>query len=93
MLGYLIDEKGSVELQEKFVRRMSGLMRLYSAIIVAHPKLWHPFGIKNALDWLQIWLNQGMFKYCLSLGRENHVFLFYTLHGRSSVPRCIKKDL
>lgn len=67
-MGYLVDENGTVESQEKYIRRMSGLMRLFSAIIVAYPKLWDPFGITNAIDWLVAWLDQG---------NSLRVYLFY----------------
>ncbi|GFO21692.1 nucleoporin gle1-like [Plakobranchus ocellatus] len=36
-LGYKVEENGTVEEQDKFLRRMSGLMRLYCACLVTAP--------------------------------------------------------
>ncbi|XP_070204617.1 mRNA export factor GLE1-like [Littorina saxatilis] len=60
-LGYRVDEDGTIEQQDKFLRRMSGLMRLYAAIMVTSPpqgaQLAHPHGLEHAWIWLTRMLN------------------------------------
>lgn len=60
-LGYKVED-GEVEAQDKFLRRMSGLMRLYAAIIISpHPRgptAPHPWGIDRAWIWLARIINQ-----------------------------------
>jgi nucleoporin GLE1 len=59
-LGYFIQENGDVEQQDKFLRRMSGFVRLYAAITVVQPPARrgssgvrvHPHGVENAWRWL-----------------------------------------
>lgn len=67
-LGYKVDEDGAVEEQDKFLRRMSGLMRLYCACLITSPppptpggatrpphgqtQFTHPQGLENAWMWL-----------------------------------------
>jgi nucleoporin GLE1 len=55
-LGYKVAEDGTVETQDKFLRRMSGLMRLYAAIMVTTPPQGantpHPHGLLYAWRWL-----------------------------------------
>lgn len=61
-LGYKYND-GVVEKQDKFLNRMSGIMRLYAAIIVARRRngvvIQHPFGLPNAWRWLAATLNFG----------------------------------
>lgn len=60
-LGYKILEDSSVEEQSKFLRRMSGLMRLYCACLVSPlprgVKATHPQSIEHAWMWLSRTLN------------------------------------
>lgn len=56
--GYKYDEDGTVEKQEKFLKRMSGIMRLYFAIMVTSPPRGsHPHGTEHAWIWLSRVLN------------------------------------
>ena len=51
-LGYNYTD-GNIEKQDKFLRRMSGIMRLYAALMVSPPPRGeHPHGIENAWRWL-----------------------------------------
>jgi len=59
-LGYeYID--GTVEKQDKFLKRMSGVVRLYAAVIVSAPRLRqqqpHPFGLQNGWKFLAATVN------------------------------------
>ena len=62
-LGYKYTEDGTVEKQDKYLTRMTGLMRLYASIIVTKQRRGcntpHPHGIQNAWRWLAITLNSG----------------------------------
>nr|CAD7458626.1 unnamed protein product [Timema tahoe] len=63
-LGYRYSEKGEVETQPKFLKRMSGVMRLYTAIMVTRLRRQdqnkpHPHGLKQAWRWLICMLNLG----------------------------------
>ncbi|XP_060071931.1 mRNA export factor GLE1-like [Ylistrum balloti] len=57
-LGYRYNSDGSVEKQDQFLKRMSGMMRLYAAIMVSPPPPLrgtsnvHPHGVDNAWIWL-----------------------------------------
>lgn len=55
-LGYKVDENGTIEQQDKFLKRMSGIMRLYAAIIITQPPPSihkpHPHGLEHAWIWL-----------------------------------------
>lgn len=59
-LGYLY-VNGVVETQDKFLKRMTGIMRLYSSIIVSNPKRdqnqQNPHGIMEGWRWLAAFLN------------------------------------
>ncbi|XP_050410494.1 mRNA export factor GLE1 [Patella vulgata] len=59
-LGYKVED-GVIEDQDKFLKRMSGVMRLYAAILVTSPPRGsnsvHPFGIEHAWIWLSRVLN------------------------------------
>ncbi|KAI8749245.1 nucleoporin GLE1 [Biomphalaria glabrata] len=59
--GYKINEDGSVEEQDKFLRRMSGLMRLYTACMIVNPPNLagnkHPHGVEHAWMWLARTMN------------------------------------
>ncbi|XP_067685527.1 mRNA export factor GLE1-like [Haliotis asinina] len=60
MLGYKVDSDGTIEAQDKFLKRMSGIMRLYAAILVSSPprsNAVHPHGIEHAWIWLARVLN------------------------------------
>lgn len=51
-------EDGSVEKQDKFLKRMSGIMRLYFAMIVSSPARGaHPHGIEHGWRWFSRVLN------------------------------------
>lgn len=64
MLGYLYSDDGKVEPQDKFLKRMSGVMRLYAAILITplrrgyqnSPKT-HPIGLRESWRWLAASLN------------------------------------
>lgn len=63
-LGCKYSEDGTVEKQDKFLKRMSGLMRLYASITVTRQprgvtKI-HPHGLQHAWRWLAAVLNIGM---------------------------------
>ena len=55
-LGYIVKDGGEVEQQDKFLRRMSGFVRLYAAITISsapssqRPN--HPHGVNAAWSWL-----------------------------------------
>lgn len=59
-LGYQYGPDG-IEKQDKYLKRLTGMMRLYSAIMVAKPKssqkLETPFGISNGWQWFCCILN------------------------------------
>ncbi|XP_076472943.1 uncharacterized protein LOC143302244 [Babylonia areolata] len=59
-LGYKIVD-GNIEQQDKFLRRMSGILRLYAAILVTSPPQGlnhaHPWGLEHAWVWLTRSLN------------------------------------
>ncbi|ESO97958.1 hypothetical protein LOTGIDRAFT_209149 [Lottia gigantea] len=60
LLGYKVED-GVIEPQDKFLKRMSGIMRLYASIIVTHPpkgsNCQHPHGLEFAWIWLSRVLN------------------------------------
>ncbi|GAB1604587.1 nucleoporin GLE1-like [Argonauta hians] len=60
LLGYKY-ESGKIEEQEKFLKRMTGIMRLYAAIIISPvppgTSTPHPHGIKNSWIWITRILN------------------------------------
>ncbi|XP_034239370.1 nucleoporin GLE1 [Thrips palmi] len=61
-LGYTYNEDGEVEKQDKFLKRMSGIMRLYAAILITRlPRdkqtLPHPHDLGNGWRWLTALLN------------------------------------
>ncbi|KAM0725192.1 mRNA export factor GLE1 [Formica fusca] len=55
-LGCKYSEDGTVEKQDKFLKRMSGLMRLYASITVTRQRKGvtkvHPYGLQHAWRWL-----------------------------------------
>ncbi|KAF5306973.1 hypothetical protein FQR65_LT07195 [Abscondita terminalis] len=58
-LGYQYNEN-VVEKQDKFLKRMTGIIRLYSAIIISKPKRGqkeNPYGISEGWRWLSSFLN------------------------------------
>lgn len=57
-LGYKYID-GVVEQQDKFLKRMTGLMRLYASLLVATPPRasQHPHGIQHAWMWLTSTMN------------------------------------
>lgn len=68
MLGYLYLQDGKVEPQDKFLKRMSGVMRLYAAILITPPRRAyqnsskaHPIGLRESWRWLAASLNLGKF--------------------------------
>ncbi|KAJ9592389.1 hypothetical protein L9F63_015957 [Diploptera punctata] len=61
-LGYHYNENGEVEKQDKFLKRMSGIMRLYAAILITRPCKYqqnktNPHGLSHAWHWLSCILN------------------------------------
>ncbi|XP_061189883.1 mRNA export factor GLE1-like [Saccostrea echinata] len=59
-LGYKYDSDGNVEKQDKFLKRMSGIMRLYTSVMVSSPPRQqsnHPFGVEHAWIWLSRVMN------------------------------------
>lgn len=62
-LGYKYSEDGCIEKQDQFLKRISGIMRLYASIIVTNPKKGsyknHPHGLQNAWRWLAALTNNG----------------------------------
>ncbi|XP_038054788.1 nucleoporin GLE1-like [Patiria miniata] len=60
-LGYNYESDGTIEKQDKYLRRMSGFMRLYAAIMITQPmpnaRKVHPYGIDHAWKWLARLLN------------------------------------
>ncbi|CAL1543024.1 unnamed protein product [Lymnaea stagnalis] len=60
-VGYRINDDGSIEEQDKFLRRMSGLMRLYCACMVITPPSMqaghHPHGVEQSWMWLARTMN------------------------------------
>lgn len=62
-LGYKYSEDGTVERQDKFLKRISGLLRLYASIFVTLQRREvtqaHPHGLQNAWRWLAAMLNNG----------------------------------
>src|SRR5688500_3737297 len=64
LLGYRYID-GVVEKQDKFLKRMSGVVRLYAAILVTEPLLAdraHSRGLNFAWQWFAAILNLGMSK-------------------------------
>lgn len=55
-LGYKYFEDGTMEQQDKFLKRMSGLMTLYASVTITRQRKGvtktHPHGIRNAWRWL-----------------------------------------
>ncbi|XP_011862212.1 PREDICTED: nucleoporin GLE1 [Vollenhovia emeryi] len=60
-LGCKYSEDGTVEQQDKFLKRMSGLIRLYASITVTRQRKGvtkvHPYGLQHAWRWLAAVLN------------------------------------
>ncbi|KAJ8947887.1 hypothetical protein NQ318_010033 [Aromia moschata] len=57
--GYQYNE-GQIEKQDKFLKRMTGIMRLYSAILITKPKkgqVKRPHSLRNGWRWLSSLLN------------------------------------
>lgn len=65
-LGCKYSEDGTVEKQDKFLKRMSGLMRLYASITVTRQRNGvtkvHPHGLQYAWRWLAAVLNIGKYE-------------------------------
>lgn len=56
-LGYVYND-GVIEKQDKFLNRMSGLVRLYAAILISPPQHGsHPHGIEHGWIWLSNIIN------------------------------------
>jgi hypothetical protein len=65
-LGYHYKKSGEVQKQDEFLRHMSGIMRLYAAILIANPcrhqqNKTHPHGLSQAWRWISCMLNMGKF--------------------------------
>ncbi|XP_054013711.1 mRNA export factor GLE1 [Hylaeus anthracinus] len=60
-LGYKYNEDGTLEKYDKFLKRMSGLMRLYTSIIITSQRKGinksNPHGLQYAWRWLAVVLN------------------------------------
>ncbi|XP_022905704.2 mRNA export factor Gle1 [Onthophagus taurus] len=60
-LGYKYNEDGTVEKQDKFLKRMIGIIRLYAAVIISFPKKdqgrKNPLGLTEGWRWLTAFLN------------------------------------
>lgn len=57
-LGYKYDSEGNAEKQDQFLKRMSGIMRLYASVMVAHPPRGpNPYGTEHAWEWLSMVMN------------------------------------
>lgn len=59
VLGYQYID-GKVESQDKFLKRMSGIMHLYAAILITQPQIRnvpHPLGLREGWRWLAATLN------------------------------------
>ncbi|KAG7208900.1 hypothetical protein KM043_015081 [Ampulex compressa] len=60
-MGYKYADDGTVEKQDKFLKRMSGLMRLYASLTITTQRRGvnkgHPYGLQNAWRWLAAVLN------------------------------------
>ncbi|KAK3930721.1 Nucleoporin GLE1 [Frankliniella fusca] len=61
-LGYIYNEDGEVEKQDKFLKRMSGIMRLYAALLITCPPREktnrpHPHDLGQGWRWLSSLLN------------------------------------
>ncbi|XP_071860558.1 gle1 RNA export mediator [Bombus fervidus] len=61
LMGYKYAEDGTVEKHDKFLKRMSGLMRLYASITITTQRKGiaktNPHGLQNAWRWLAAILN------------------------------------
>lgn len=60
-MGYKFTKNGEIEDQQEYLKRISGLQRLYSAVLITKSKraqqhLEHPYGIENAWMWLSNYL-------------------------------------
>lgn len=62
-MGYKYNEDGTVEKHDKFLKRMSGLMRLYASITITKQRKGinksNPHGLQKAWRWLAAILNIG----------------------------------
>lgn len=63
LMGYKYNEDGTIENHDQFLKRMSGLMRLYSSIFITPQRkginMNNPWGLQNAWRWLAAVLNIG----------------------------------
>lgn len=63
-MGYKYAEDGTVEKHDKYLKRMSGLMRLYASITITPQRKGihknNPHGLQYAWRWLAAVLNIGM---------------------------------
>jgi hypothetical protein len=65
-LGYRYKQSGELEDQYRFLKRMSGIMRLYAAILISQPcryqqKKSHPHGLAQAWRWIACMVNLAKF--------------------------------
>ncbi|KAK6625387.1 hypothetical protein RUM43_005684 [Polyplax serrata] len=59
-LGYHYSHNGEVEKQDSFLKRMSGIMRLYAALIISKPRQpgkINPLGLSEGWRWISALLN------------------------------------
>jgi nucleoporin GLE1 len=61
-LGYHYNKRGEVEMQEEFQSRMTGIIRLYAAVLISDPcrhqqNKSHPHGLSQAWRWMSCMLN------------------------------------
>jgi nucleoporin GLE1 len=64
-LGYHYNKSGEVETQEEFQRRMTGIIRLYAAVLISDPcghqqNRSHPHGLSQAWRWMSCMLSMDL---------------------------------
>lgn len=80
-MGYKYAEDGTIEKHDKYLKRMSGLMRLYASIIITPQRRGvakaNPHGLQNAWRWLAAVLNIGNIKVYKPFNESGFVVLKY----------------
>lgn len=61
--GYRYKQDGTIENQDSFLKRMTGIFMLYIAVTVTVPRKnhLHPHGLRYAWKWLAATINLGKF--------------------------------
>lgn len=62
MIGYRVAESGNVESHEQYLKRLTGLIRLYAAIVISKSRRSqsstpNPYNLENGWIWLTNMLN------------------------------------